>query len=171
MPKPNRHIWLCGFMGCGKSTVGPLLSKRCGIGFIDLDRAIEEGECMRIPDIFSRLGEAHFRALESAYIAKLGALSPAVIAAGGGAFLSADNAAEAKKNGVIVFLDVPFETCYTRIAASDRPIVRQNSKEALRQIYEKRHVVYRQHADLRISGVFSPSETARQISQKFANFV
>ncbi len=166
MLRPNQHIWLCGFMGCGKSTVGPLLSALCGIGFIDMDQAIEEGEGMRIPAIFSQYGEPYFRELEAAYVAKLGELPASVIAAGGGTFLSPGNAAEAKISGSIVFLDVPFETCYARIAKSDRPIVRQNTKDGLREIYDKRHLLYCRHADLCFNASLPPSETAQGIAQR-----
>lgn len=170
MSEQGRHIWLCGFMGCGKSTVGPLLAALCGADFIDMDQAIEDGEGLRIPEIFSRYGEPRFRELEAAYVARLSAYPPAVIAAGGGTFVSQSNAEEAKRAGVIVFLDVPFETCYARIANSDRPIVRQSTKEVLLEIYEKRRILYRRHADFCFDALLPPQETARRLAQQLSFF-
>ena len=58
------NLILCGFMGCGKTTVGKLLAKRLGLEYIDLDDEIIREAGMPIPDIFSIYGEAHFRDLE-----------------------------------------------------------------------------------------------------------
>src|SRR5437588_6883468 len=82
---PIRRIVLTGFMGSGKSTVGPLLARRLGWDFVDADDVIEAEAGMPIAEIFARHGEAAFRAREHAAIARLAAQDSLVLALGGGA--------------------------------------------------------------------------------------
>ena len=58
-------IYLCGFMGCGKSTIGKILARKTGLKFTDLDDYIEETEKMSIPEIFAEKGESYFREKEA----------------------------------------------------------------------------------------------------------
>ena len=69
----RKNIILCGFMGCGKSTIGNLLSRKAGMAFIDLDRYIEKQEGKTVSEIFADSGEAHFRMLERSASKTLGA--------------------------------------------------------------------------------------------------
>ncbi len=71
-------------MGTGKSTVGPLLARRLGVNFVDLDEAIESAERCSIPEIFQRTGEAGFRRAEAAALEQLSSSQPIVLALGGG---------------------------------------------------------------------------------------
>ena len=80
----RKNIILCGFMGCGKSTIGNLLSRKAGMAFIDLDRYIEKQEGKTVSEIFADSGEAHFRMLERSASKTLGAKNGLVIACGGG---------------------------------------------------------------------------------------
>ena len=80
-----RRIVLTGFMGSGKSTVGPLVAARLGWRFLDVDDVIEAEAGVAIAEIFARHGEAHFRELERATIARLAADGALVLALGGGA--------------------------------------------------------------------------------------
>ena len=81
----RKNIILCGFMGCGKSTIGNLLSRKAGMAFIDLDRYIEKQEGKTVSEIFADSGEAHFRMLERSASKTLGAKNGLVIACGSGA--------------------------------------------------------------------------------------
>ena len=76
-------VYLCGFMGCGKSHIGRQLAAASGKSFVDLDRVIVEREEMTIPEIFDKFGEPHFRELEAKYIRELN--KGYVVATGGGA--------------------------------------------------------------------------------------
>lgn len=149
-------------MGCGKTTVGQELARRLGYEFIDMDTYIEERAGRRIPRIFQEDGEEGFRELEHRAALELATRSGAVIATGGGALMSPRNA-EAFSGCEVVFLDVPFEVCYRRAADSDRPLIRQNSREEVRALYERRYPVYRAVASLRVAGSMTPEETAQAV--------
>ena len=82
----RKQIYLLGFMGSGKSTVGELLSRELRWPFIDLDAVIEAGQGVSIREIFERSGELFFRQLERAALTEVLKTEPAVIALGGGTF-------------------------------------------------------------------------------------
>lgn len=138
-------IYLVGFMGSGKTTVGRLLADRLGWEFIDLDAEIEAEQHCSIADIFDRCGEEHFRKIETAAIAKrlkkvrMG--RPLVMALGGGAFARKENFELLDENGVTIWLDCSFETACRRLQnASDRPLARDPQKFA--ELYEARRSAY-----------------------------
>ena len=106
------HVFLCGFMGCGKTTVGRAAARLAGVSFIDLDKVIAAQAGKTIPEIFAEDGEACFRELEASLLAEEAASArPSIVATGGGALVSPSNAALCRKHGSVVFLDVPFEVC------------------------------------------------------------
>lgn len=75
-------VYLCGFMGCGKSHIGRLLAAELGRELVDLDKVIVDREGMSIPEIFEKFGEPHFRSLEAKYIRELS--GGYIVATGGG---------------------------------------------------------------------------------------
>ncbi len=161
-----KTVYLCGFMGCGKSTVGKILARRSGCGFIDMDDYIVEREGMTIPQIFADKGEKYFRDTETAVIRELGDKN-AVIACGGGAMLKRENADIAAENGVVVYIDIPFEVCYERICDdTNRPLVVNNSKEQLEEIYNGRIPVYKANSAITVDGVGTADEVAARIAEK-----
>lgn len=158
-----RPIYLCGFMGCGKTTAGKLLAEKIGCGFYDMDDYITEKEKMEIPRIFAEKGEKYFREAETEAVRELAGKS-GIIACGGGAMLKKENAAIASAAGTVVYIDVPFETCYSRISGDkNRPIVMNNTKEELEIIYDGRAPVYSGNAAFTISGSGSAEEIADRI--------
>ncbi len=163
----DKHIWLCGFMGSGKSTVGKQLAKALRVPFIDMDQLIEEQEGRSIPTIFAQEGEPYFRKVEAKTVVDLQQAPPSVIATGGGVMVSPENAAAAKKSGCVVLLDLAFNRCYERIRHSDRPIVRQNTPDKLREIYETRRTLYLAHADYRLDD----PETSDQAVQELIGII
>lgn len=157
-------IFLCGFMGCGKSTVGRQLAKNLGLKFTDMDAYIVQCERMSIPDIFAGMGEEYFRNRETSAISELGQMG-GVIACGGGAMLKKTNAEIASMLGKIVFIDLPFDDCYERIKGDhNRPIVMNNTRASLESLFEKRRVLYSAHADMTIDGRGTPAEIAKRIA-------
>jgi shikimate kinase len=146
-------VFLVGFMGAGKTSVGRALSRRLGLSFEDLDDRIQNREGKTIEQIFRESGEAEFRRVETAALRELLRelrRSPCVVALGGGAFVQADNAALIEEAEVhSVFLDAPVAELLRRCEQEqeERPL-RQNPKQ-FRELYEKRRQCY-MRAALRI---------------------
>ncbi len=158
-------IFLCGFMGCGKSTVGSLLSKKLGCGFCDTDELVVKNQGMTIPEIFAQKGEPYFRKVEAETVKSLCGKNT-VVACGGGAMLNSDTAEAVRKNGgLIVYLDVTFEECYSRINGdTNRPIVMNNTKEQLEEIYNNRRDIYIKNSTARVEAVGTPAEISETIA-------
>jgi shikimate kinase len=142
---PPRRIVLTGFMGSGKSTVGPLVARRLGWNFLDVDDVIEAEAGVTIAELFTRHGEGHFRDREHATIARLAAEDGLVLALGGGAIehsvtrtllLSAPGT-------LLVHLEVELATTLTRCAGTEhtRPILADQANLANR--YQRRLPLYR----------------------------
>ena len=104
--KRTPGIYLVGFMGSGKSTIGRLLAERIGWHFVDLDAEIEAAESMSILDIFETRGEAEFRRIERekmrALVRAIESGRPTVLALGGGAIVQHENHALLENNGVAI---------------------------------------------------------------------
>ena len=163
MIKKNRPVYLCGFMGCGKSTIGRQLARKLGREFIDLDTYIEEREGMKISEIFAEKGEPYFRQKETEALSDIPA-SVGVIATGGGALLSRENADIARKLGTVIYIEVPFEICYARISGDQsRPIAFSSTKEQLLERYNMRHPLYSAHSDLSVDGSGTPLQIVNEI--------
>lgn len=150
--KRTPGIYLVGFMGSGKSTVGRALADELGWSFFDLDEEIEREQGTTITDIFENRGEAEFRRIESEALGRcvhaVQCGKPRVISLGGGAFLQAENLDLVLNNGVSVWLDCPLPVIERRIAGfTHRPLARD--PERLRQLYEVRRGGYAR-ADYRI---------------------
>lgn len=134
------RIFLTGFMGAGKSTVGRLLAPLLNLEFVDLDTEIEMIAGRHIAGIFEDLGENEFRDLER----KCLAASPenSVVATGGGCFIF--NTDWMLANGTVVYLQVPFETLASRIGADpSRPLWKNAEKLFLQRetVYRKAQVI------------------------------
>jgi len=141
-----RAVFLVGFMGAGKTTVGRALSRRLGLPFEDLDDRIQHRERKTIEQIFRESGEAEFRRAESAalreLLEELGS-KLRVVALGGGAFVQPGNAALIEGAKVhSVFLDAPVEELLRRCEEEpvERPM-RQDPKQ-FRELYETRRQSY-----------------------------
>lgn len=127
--KRTPGIFLVGFMGSGKSTIGRLLAEELGWTFADLDEDIEEQQSVRIAEIFEQQGETRFRAVETAAlearVKQVRNSRPLVVALGGGAFVQPQNVELIAPNGVSIWLDCPFERVKARVGnANDRPLAR-----------------------------------------------
>lgn len=142
-----RSIFLVGFMGAGKSSVGLALSRKLGWPFEDLDDRIQAQERRSIEQIFVQSGEAVFRQVEHAalgsLIRDLGAC-PKVVAVGGGAFAQANNVALLEEAGLsAIFLDAPVEELFRRCQQQQqlkRPL--RGDLDEFRRLYESRRPCY-----------------------------
>jgi len=150
--KSTPGIYLVGFMGSGKSTVGRSLAHRLGWSYFDIDAEIERAEKAAIADIFAARGEPEFRRIETEMIRRhvrwIERGRPAVVALGGGAFATEANRQLLENNGVTVWLDCPFEIVRRRVGqASHRPLARD--PEQFAALYESRREAYAL-ADIRV---------------------
>lgn len=148
-------IYIAGFMGAGKSTVGTMLADRLGWDFVDLDAEIEAQEGETIPRLFELRGEREFRRIEKAAIAervrKIERGMPTVVALGGGAFVEPGNFDLIRSHGVSIWLDCTFEVIGRRLAneVHTRPLARDPVR--FRQLFEERREGY-SRADFRVDG-------------------
>ena len=145
-----KSIYLCGFMGCGKTHIGKRLSKKLEMPFIDLDNYIVEKENRSIPEIFEQSGEPYFRKLEAECLKEL--KDGYIVATGGGTLINDDTAKFAGAHGVTVFLDARFPVCYGRIKDDqNRPLVVNNTREQLYEIFLKRRDIYKRNSAVAVT--------------------
>ncbi len=142
------RIYLTGYMGCGKSTLGRKLASHAGLQFIDMDQYIEERNCKSIPQIFAEEGEDEFRKKERKALEELSEFTDVVIATGGGAPCFFDNMELMNRTGKTIYMDIDPKILATRLLKSktDRPLIKGKSEEELVQFIgetlEKRIVYY-----------------------------
>ncbi len=169
--KGVHQILLCGFMGCGKTSVGQALSFRLRWEFLDTDAMIEKREGKSIPQIFFAAGRTSFSSDGTAGRPGTGSQKNAVISTGGGFLMREETVRalrESAEGSSVVFLDCSFETCYERIRSSDRPLVRSNTREQLYEIFLNRQQRYREVADLVIRNEQLVSQTVEEIVGRLA---
>lgn len=164
----KKSIYLCGFMGAGKTTIGKETAKLMGFQFVDLDQYIEQIENKSISVLFAQKGEIYFREKETEVLRELAGKGSSVVATGGGALITAQNAEILNTIGFIVYIDVSFDTCYSRIAtAGGRPLVLSHSKEQLKALYNTRRPIYQSHAHSTVNGEKTPLECAKAIQNLY----
>jgi shikimate kinase len=158
-----KQIYLAGFMGSGKTSVGESLAREIKWPFIDLDRVIESGQGLTIRQIFENSGEPFFREIERAALAEISKIQPAVIALGGGTFVQPANLSLIRETGgTTIWLDCPAEELRERCAQMDsRPLFRDD--QSFFQLLQQRLPYYRL-ADHRIAtGGQEPGEVVQKI--------
>ncbi len=155
------NVVLCGFMGCGKSTVGRNLARKTGRKFLDMDRYIEEKAGMSVKEIFERQGEDGFRELEHEACVELSDKKNLIIASGGGALTFDRNVKAFKGKDRIVLLDVPLNTIKYRLRNDKtRPLLQREDKDrAMDELFMKRYPRYMAAADVVVSGQSTPMKT------------
>ena len=130
----TNNIFLLGFMGCGKSTLGKKLAKKLGLEFFDLDKCIEEEVGVSITEIFKTKGEGHFRAIESkTLISLINNQDNYVVALGGGAPCFNDNMKLINETGTSIYLKYNEGILTSRLinAKTERPLKANKTKEEL----------------------------------------
>ena len=164
---PARTLFLVGFMGSGKTTVGKLLAQRMAWKFVDLDLLIEEAEGTTVAEIFARAGEPAFRRREQELLRRILLETPQaagrVVALGGGTFAQPANMELLQRaQAVTIWLECPVELLLMRCALmSNRPLFRDEAN--FRELYEERLPFYQQ-ANFKVqTGPGDPGEVVRQI--------
>ena len=127
------RIFLTGYMGAGKTTLGKAFARELGLSFIDLDWYLEERFHQTISQLFAERGEDGFRRLEQKMLHEVGDFENVVISTGGGTPCFFDNMDYMNAQGQTVFLDVDEETLFRRlrVATAQRPILRGKSDAEL----------------------------------------
>lgn len=162
------RIFLTGYMGSGKSTLGRALAKASGMGFVDLDGFIEERTHRTVKEIFESWGEDGFRMMERKLLHEVAEFDDVVVACGGGTPCFFDNMDFMNSHGITVFLDVRMVRLVERLrtARAGRPLIAGKSHDELLNFVlaglEKRLPFYRK-AHLRIDG--GKLEDASQIEE------
>ncbi|WP_226582984.1 shikimate kinase [Halobacillus litoralis] len=157
-------IYLIGFMGSGKTTVGEYLGERLGIPCIEMDEQIEKNEDMTIREMFSSYGEEYFREKETAFLSSLE--GQAVVSTGGGVVLSENNQLLLKQ-GTTVYLKAEWETIVERLQGDKNRPLWKGDREERKLRFEERLPIYENAADLvvQVDGR-SPLEICDEIIQR-----
>ena len=152
----KKNIVLIGFMGTGKTSIGKLLAAKLGCAFIDLDHKIEADNNMKIPEIFQKYGEAHFRELEKQAVKEAVERHGIVIATGGGTIKDKENMRLLKQSGVVICLTADIDEILLRTEnKGDRPVLDAKDKAhgdrraAIEKLLEERQIFYDQ-ADYKV---------------------
>ncbi|MGG1573661.1 shikimate kinase [Fictibacillus sp. NRS-1165] len=148
-----KPIYLTGFMGSGKTTIGSLLGKRLNLPVVDTDHYIEEKYSRKVAEIFSLLGEEVFRSYEASILSEL-PQQDAVITTGGGMAVSEPNRKYMLENGFVIFLSCPLDTIFERLKEDEsRPLFDHEKKREMEKLYDSRLPFYREcHWVLETSG-------------------
>ena len=155
-------VYLVGFMGAGKTTVGRALSRRLDWRLEDIDERIEQRERRDIPTIFRQEGEPYFRGVEREELIALLPDRGAVIATGGGTIVDAVTRELMLRDGAVVWLDAPFATILERVPVDGRRPLAADRIE-MERLYNQRLMAYGQ-AHLRLdAGKSSVEELVDQI--------
>ena len=162
--KLKKTIYLCGFMGCGKSTLGFHASKKLSLPIVDVDYIVEKKEKRSISEIFASKGEEHFRNAETRVIRSLSFQPPRVVSLGGGAVLREKNVKLMKRRGIVVLIDTPFDVIYERVKRNDRrPLAKSLDYDGLYELYEKRRDAYLSAADV----ILTPKDNIEETYDEF----
>ncbi|WP_104753663.1 shikimate kinase [Helicobacter salomonis] len=158
-------IWLIGFMGSGKSTIGNLLASELGYPLIDTDLVISQECALSIAEIFTHYGAAHFRNLEAQLIARLQEVSPCVVATGGGMPIY-----NTLGEGVVCYLHTDFAHLHARLLQDNTPRPLFQDTQTLHQLYLERLPIYTRIAQYRINANQPPAQVVTEIL-KFLAFI
>jgi shikimate kinase len=125
-------IYLTGFMGSGKSTIGPILANTLGYAYLDVDQFIEQKTKKRIAEIFSSEGEQTFRILERKTLLELAGRGHCVISLGGGTIANEENLRLVSQSGILVYLKLSKEEILQRVQyRNDRPMLKDSQGNTL----------------------------------------
>ncbi len=175
-------IFLCGFMGAGKTTIGQKLAEELGRPFLDLDDRIVEKAGKPIPDIFETSGEGRFRAIERSALLEVAQQFEGVVALGGGSLQNQHLLDHLKGNGLLIFIEAPIPVIIDRISHdANRPLLlddggepkdRDTLEKELKVLYQDRLPLYEQAMiTLKIKAGESADKQVKTLINKIRNHV
>ena len=170
----NQHIYLMGFRGTGKTSVGRILSRSLDVPLVDLDDEVEKAAGQTIRDIFAEGGESSFRDLESHCLHQVSLRPPSVVALGGGAVLRAENRRQIAQTGVCIWLTADPESLLERIQSDHSTAQRRPALTSLpalaeiRKLLADREPIYKQSADHRME---TAGKTVQAVADEIADLL
>lgn len=161
MDAPRVNLYLVGFAGTGKSTVGRHAARTLGYTLLDVDHEIERAEGKPIPQIFAEQGESSFRAMERAFITSGHPAEGCVVSCGGGLIVPDGMLELLRSRGVVICLHAALATILERTGRTNhRPLLAgENREEKLRTLYAAREAIYRRAGTM----VLTDSRPLREI--------
>ncbi len=162
------NIYLIGYRGSGKSTLGKIISEKLNFEFTDTDDLIIKAERKTIPEIFEKAGESYFRKIESDALKKISGRKNLVVSTGGGIILNEKNRALMRKTGFCVYLKADTDILFRRIEGDGNrpPLTKLPPREEVDHILSLRIPLYTELAELSLdTGEFSAGECAEKIIQ------
>lgn len=160
MPSVER-VYLIGFMGSGKSTIGRYIAQEMGWRFVDIDHEIEAEHHSTVSQYFDKYGEESFRNEETRILKLLSVQNQVIISTGGGTPCFGDNLEIMRRTGLVIYIQVNAEELKTRLskAKESRPLIREKSDDELLEFIRlklKERELYYQHAHMIVDGVALP---------------
>lgn len=162
----RKHIFLIGMMGCGKSTIGKLLSRQFSCSFVDLDEEIVRYEGRSIPEIFAQVGDAGFRVCETAALRCVIDEAPCIVATGGGIVTREENITLMRESGLVVWLNRPLEDMIANVRQDTRPNLAGDKEERMRTLFAAREALYRKAAHLEFDNSAEPLRSAEALHRQ-----
>lgn len=144
----DRHIYIIGMPGSGKSSLGRRVANNMGLRYVDTDQRIVDGVGCSIPEIFEKYGEQAFRNAETNILIQLTREQPSIISTGGGTVMRENNRAIMRNSGVILLIDRPLEQIKSDIKLDRRPLLAQKGLGEVDRLYAERIDTYHAVADL-----------------------
>ncbi len=164
----NGHIFLTGFMGAGKTSVGRALSEKLRMDFLDLDSEVQKAEGRSIRDIFEEDGESFFRLRETEMLESICARSsPTVVSTGGGVILNVRNRETMDASGEVFYLKADIDTLWKRVRGKKhRPLLdAPDAYLKLKELFKERENIY----DKAPHVVFTDNMSIFEVAERIIN--
>ncbi len=144
----ERHIFIIGMPGCGKSSLGRKVASTMGLNYVDTDQRIEQAAGCPVTQVFERYGEAAFRAAETNVLIQLTREPGALVSTGGGMVMREANREIMRNHGLILLVDRPLEEIMSDIKLNRRPMLAAKGLPEVERLYHERIDTYRAAADV-----------------------
>jgi shikimate kinase len=166
----KNNIYLIGFMGAGKTTIGKILSQKLNYNFVDLDLDIEKEQVISISEMFEKHGEKYFRDVETESLRKISEKSNQIISTGGGIVIKDENWEIMRNSGVSVYLKASIETLFNRVKhKSTRPLLNvENPFEKAKELFAARESLYEKSDIVLDREGIEPGDVAMAIVRELA---
>lgn len=159
----DRHLYLIGMPGSGKSSLGKRVAKETGLRFADMDNLISEAANMPVSEFFTAYGEAAFRKAETHVLCALTRFQPMIISTGGGTVINPVNRKIMRCWGSILLVDRPLEEILGDIRLERRPLLKEGGLERVKELYVERMPIYQSAADYILKNDQGYQEAVREM--------